>query len=261
VSSTEIGYIDGVTSAIQTQLDAKAPIASPTFTGTVNGITKTMVGLGSVDNTADTAKPVSTPQQTALDLKANSATPTFTGMTTIAKIKVGGIEIDTTSPSDTHVLKYNSALSKYVPGVATVVAAVDDLTDVVAPAPSSDQVLAWDVATSKWINKTFSASVATLDAIGNVTAPSPSSGDYLKWNGTAWVNLATSYSSTIGDAVNTSFVLTHNLNTREVMVSLASATSPYESYYTDWDATTQDTITIYFASAPSLNSIKVKIIS
>jgi hypothetical protein len=35
VSSTEIGYLDGVTSAIQTQLNAKAPTASPTFTGTV----------------------------------------------------------------------------------------------------------------------------------------------------------------------------------------------------------------------------------
>lgn len=35
VSSTEIGYVDGVTSAIQTQIDAKAPLASPTFTGDV----------------------------------------------------------------------------------------------------------------------------------------------------------------------------------------------------------------------------------
>ena len=35
VSDTEIGYLDGVTSAIQTQINAKAPIASPTFTGTV----------------------------------------------------------------------------------------------------------------------------------------------------------------------------------------------------------------------------------
>lgn len=35
VSATEIGYVDGVTSALQTQLDAKAPLASPTFTGTV----------------------------------------------------------------------------------------------------------------------------------------------------------------------------------------------------------------------------------
>ena len=35
VSATEIGYVDGVTSAIQTQLNAKAPLASPTFTGIV----------------------------------------------------------------------------------------------------------------------------------------------------------------------------------------------------------------------------------
>jgi hypothetical protein len=33
VSATEIGYVDGVTSAIQTQLNAKAPTASPSFTG------------------------------------------------------------------------------------------------------------------------------------------------------------------------------------------------------------------------------------
>ena len=34
VSDVEIGYLDGVTSGIQAQLDAKSPIASPTFTGT-----------------------------------------------------------------------------------------------------------------------------------------------------------------------------------------------------------------------------------
>jgi microcystin-dependent protein len=35
VSSTELGYLDGVTSAVQTQLNAKSPLESPTFTGTV----------------------------------------------------------------------------------------------------------------------------------------------------------------------------------------------------------------------------------
>jgi len=45
----------------------------------VAGITATMVGLGNVTNTSDSAKPVSTAQQTALDLKANLASPTFTG--------------------------------------------------------------------------------------------------------------------------------------------------------------------------------------
>ena len=47
------------------------------------GLVKGDVGLGNVDNTADTAKPVSTAQQTALDLKANLASPTFTGTPTL----------------------------------------------------------------------------------------------------------------------------------------------------------------------------------
>jgi hypothetical protein len=78
-----------VSSATQTALDAKlasstaastyAPIASPTFTGTVSGVTKSMVGLGNVDNTTDANKPVSTATQTALGLKAPLASPTFTG--------------------------------------------------------------------------------------------------------------------------------------------------------------------------------------
>jgi hypothetical protein len=34
-TATEIGYVNGVTSAIQTQMDLKSPLASPTFTGTV----------------------------------------------------------------------------------------------------------------------------------------------------------------------------------------------------------------------------------
>jgi len=35
VSAAELGYLSGVTSGVQAQIDAKAPVASPTFTGTV----------------------------------------------------------------------------------------------------------------------------------------------------------------------------------------------------------------------------------
>ena len=83
VSSTELGYVNGVTSAIQTQIDSKAPIADPTFTGTVSGISKSMVGLGNVDNTADADKPVSTATQTALDAKLNLSGGTMTGKITL----------------------------------------------------------------------------------------------------------------------------------------------------------------------------------
>jgi hypothetical protein len=115
VSDTEIGYLNGVTSAIQTQLDAKASSgdltthtsateahgATGAVVGTTNtqtltnktltspvintptGITKSDVGLANVDNTTDANKPVSTATQTALDAKAPLASPTFTGTVTL----------------------------------------------------------------------------------------------------------------------------------------------------------------------------------
>ncbi len=83
VSSTEISYLDNVSSNIQTQLDAKAPTASPTFTGTVSGITASMVGLGNVDNTSDLDKPISNATQTALDAKLSLSGGTMTGKITL----------------------------------------------------------------------------------------------------------------------------------------------------------------------------------
>lgn len=50
------------TTGLQDALDGKAPTASPAFTGTVTGVTKAMVGLGNVDNTADTAKTINASQ-------------------------------------------------------------------------------------------------------------------------------------------------------------------------------------------------------
>lgn len=89
------------TKAALTDLNNYAPINSPTFTGTVSGIDKSMVGLGSVDNTSDAAKPISAATQAALDLKANAsnvstslalkapiASPSFSGITTAAGYKV-----------------------------------------------------------------------------------------------------------------------------------------------------------------------------
>ena len=78
-----------LTATVNSGLALKAPLASPTFTGTVSGITKSMVGLGNVDNTADSAKPVSTAAQTALDLKAPLASPALTGTPTAPTAAAG----------------------------------------------------------------------------------------------------------------------------------------------------------------------------
>ena len=63
-----------------------------------NATARTNIWLGNVDNTADTAKPVSTAQQTALNLKANIASPTFTGTVAgITKAMVWLSSVDDTS--------------------------------------------------------------------------------------------------------------------------------------------------------------------
>jgi len=77
-------YSTSVTNALL----LKAPKNNPTFTGTVAGITKSMVGLPNVDNTTDANKPVSTLTQTALDLKAPIASAIFTGNTTMENLEV-----------------------------------------------------------------------------------------------------------------------------------------------------------------------------
>ncbi len=51
-TATEIGYVNGVTSAIQTQIDLKSPLASPTFTGAV-GLPDGLVGTPGLAFSAD----------------------------------------------------------------------------------------------------------------------------------------------------------------------------------------------------------------
>ena len=72
-------------------LELKANINSPTFTGTVGGITKSMVGLGNVDNTSDVNKPVSTATQTLIQSTSALLTPltvtrTLTGQLLLTSI-------------------------------------------------------------------------------------------------------------------------------------------------------------------------------
>jgi hypothetical protein len=117
-----------VSTAAQTALDLKAPLASPTFSGTVAGVTKGMVGLGNVDNTADSAKPVSTAQATADGLRVLKAGDTMTGILSLPAggAAVGGLIIGgdcNLYRSAANVLKTDDSLD--IAGNLTITAAFD----------------------------------------------------------------------------------------------------------------------------------------
>ena len=96
------------TGTVAVDFTTVAPLASPTFTGTVSGITKSMVGLGNVDNTSDANKPISTATQTALNGKENTITAGTTGQyfrgdktfQTLDKSAVGLGNVDNTSDAN-----------------------------------------------------------------------------------------------------------------------------------------------------------------
>jgi hypothetical protein len=63
---------------------------------------------------------------------------------------VKGVEIDPAGATSNQVLKYNG--TKFVPGTASTVGSIDDLSDVVITSPTDGQVLKYNTATSLWTN-------------------------------------------------------------------------------------------------------------
>jgi hypothetical protein len=161
--------------ATNTALALKAPLASPTFTGTVSGVTKSMVGLGNVDNTADTAKPVSSAQLTALNLKANIASPTFTGTVSgISKAMVGLANVDNTSDAAKPV---STATQTALDGKAAT-----SHTHTIANVTGLQTALDGKQATGNYATVTDISDLDTrLDAVEDMTPV------VLAWNGTAYV--------------------------------------------------------------------------
>lgn len=131
-TSTELNYVDGVTSAIQTQLDAKAATAS----------------LGTVAT-------------------SNSYTD-LDDLPTLVTSLAGLSDVDDTvaSPSDGNILVYRDAGSDWVLEAKPAGGsnpAINDVTDITITTPADNEVLAYDNGSGEWINQT--AAEAGLQAV------------------------------------------------------------------------------------------------
>ncbi|MFM6943075.1 MAG: hypothetical protein ACKOW4_07210 [Aquirufa sp.] len=165
-----------ISTATQTALDAKAssaslalkaPIDAPTFTGTVSGITKTMVGLGNVDNTTDALKPISTATQTALDLKATSSALSLKANATDLALKADITDLNLKAPIASPTFTGTvSGISKAMVGLANV----DNTTDLLKPVSTATQT-ALNLKVSltgieTLTNKTLTAPTLTAPVLG-----------------------------------------------------------------------------------------------
>jgi len=103
-TTAELNHVDGVTSNVQTQMDTKAPVAGPTFTGTATAPTvnaSTALQIGGVAITATAAElnkmdgvTVSASDINSVTAKAPIDGATFTGTTTIPTADINGGAID-----------------------------------------------------------------------------------------------------------------------------------------------------------------------
>ena len=78
-------------------------------------------------------------------------------------------------------------------------------------------------------------------------------------DGTNYHAIARKYVQTLATSA-TSYVVTHNLATQDVMVQVSETASPYAKVETDMELTSANTITLRFATAPAAGAYKVVVI-
>ena len=168
----------------------------------ISGVTKSMVGLGNVDNTSDENKPVSTATQIALDLKAPLASPTFTGTVAANNVTVSGnlTVSGTTTSVNTETLTIDDniiVLNNNEAGTPSQNAGIE-----IERGTSTNVVLRWNETDDKWeltndgttyseiatATSVATATTLTVDNLTDVTITSAANKDFLMYNGSAWVD-------------------------------------------------------------------------
>jgi hypothetical protein len=202
-TAVELGHVTGVTSAIQTQINAKSPSADPTFTGTV-----TLPGTTSIGDVSSTeigyVNGVTSAIQTQLDAKAALSGATFTGAVSGTSLTLSGdltVNGTTTTINSTELSVDDKNI--VLGDVATPSDATADGGGITLKG-ATDKTFNWVDATDSWTSSE------------NINL---ASGKDLKVNGTAVI------SSTAGG-----FIFTDGTQTKAGVPSLTTTFSKTASY-------------------------------
>ena len=159
-SSTELNYVDGVTSAIQTQLDTKAPLASPTFTGTPTIPTGTIATTQTAGNNTTA---VATTAFVTDAVAAGVASATVDNLDDVSDVTI-------TSAATGDLLKWNGTAWVNAAGYALL--ASPELTGTPTAPTAAAATNTTQVATTAFVRTEVSNLVgsagATLDTLGEI---------------------------------------------------------------------------------------------
>jgi len=182
---------------------------------------------------------------------------------------INGVQIDPSGASSNQVLKFDG--TKFTPASegdisGTVYSAsIGDGTNssytithgfgtrnvvvVIRNAASPYEVInaRWEATTTNSITVDFSSPLSSDSVIVSV------------YSTVTGISTGSSYYQTIGNGTDSSFTLTHNFNTRDVVVTARNAASPYEAINVRWEAETANTVIVDFSSPPSSNSVRIGI--
>ena len=114
-------------------------------------------------------------------------------------------------------------------------------------------------ALSKWTVVQSNIDLATAAATDGASVKGISGYDSADFNVNAngWVQLATKqYVTSIGNGSATSYTVTHNLNSKDVIVQLYDVSS-FDTVIADVVRTSVDVVTVDFSTAPTTNDIRV----
>ena len=101
-----------------------------------------------------------------------------------------------------------------------------------------------------------------LTLVGSTFSAKAGDGVVVDGNGiNVAADVARTYAAAVGDGSSTSITVTHNLGTRDVLVQVFEAASPYALVLCDVEAATTNTVTLGFNTAPASGQYRVKVVA